>query len=72
VSNPNPSLGVDLLIIVPCEAPTQTAIRRSLLDAETRDLAAGNDFTLDADISPTSLIALGLDLEAEKYVYIFP
>jgi hypothetical protein len=40
------------------------------VDAETRDLAAGNDFTLDADISPTTLIALGLDLEAEQYVYL--
>jgi hypothetical protein len=52
-------------------APTQAAIRRNLLEAETRDLAAGNDFTLDADISPASLISLGLDLEAEQYVYFF-
>jgi hypothetical protein len=52
-------------------APTQAAIRRNLLEAETRDLAAGNDFTLDADISPASLISLGLDLEAEQYVVFF-
>lgn len=43
------------------------------MDAETHDLAVGNDFTLDADISPTTLIALGLELEAEQteqYVYL--
>ena len=54
----------------PQQAPTQAAIYQSLVDAETRDLAAGNDFTLDADISPTTLIALGWDLEAEQYVYL--
>jgi hypothetical protein len=52
-------------------APTQATIHCNLLEAETRDLAAGNDFMLDADISPALLISLGLDLEAEQYVDFF-
>ena len=47
-------------------APTQASVRRKLAEAEANDLAAGKDFSLDANISPAILIALGMDLEAEQ------
>jgi hypothetical protein len=48
--------------------PTQAAVRRQLAEEEAKDLAAGKDFTLDDKVSPSVLIAAGLDLEAEQYV----
>ena len=48
--------------------PTQAAVRRQLAEEEAKDLAAGKDFTLDDRVSPSVLIAAGLDLEAEQYV----
>jgi hypothetical protein len=39
-----------------------------LAEDEAKDLAAGKDFTLDDRVSPSVLIAAGLDLEAEQYV----
>jgi hypothetical protein len=44
------------------------AVRRQLAEEEAKDLATGKDFTLDDRVSPSVLIALGLDLEAEQYV----
>jgi hypothetical protein len=49
--------------------PTQAAVRRELAEAEALDLAAGKDFTLDANISPSVFVSSGLDLEAEQYVF---
>jgi hypothetical protein len=49
--------------------PTQAAVRRQLAEDEAKDLAAGKDFTLDDKVSPSVLIAAGLDLEAEQYIY---
>jgi hypothetical protein len=40
-----------------------------LAEEEAKDLATGKDFTLDDRVSPSILIALGLDLEAEQYVF---
>jgi hypothetical protein len=39
-----------------------------LAEEEAKDLAAGLDFTLDDKVSPSVLIAAGLDLEAEQYI----
>lgn len=39
-----------------------------MAEEEAKDLAAGKDFTLDDRVSPSVLIAAGLDLEAEQYV----
>ena len=47
--------------------PTQAAVRRQLAEEEAKDLAAGKNFTLDDKVSPSVLIAAGLDLEAEQY-----
>ena len=49
--------------------PSQAAVRRQLAEDEAKDLAAGKDFTLDDKVSPSVLIATGLDLEAEQYDY---
>jgi hypothetical protein len=38
-------------------------MRRELAEAEARDLAAGRDFVLDDNVSPSALISLGMDLE---------
>ena len=46
-------------------APSQTAIRKALSDEEAALLAAGKDFSLHRDISPSQLICRGLDLESE-------
>ena len=40
-----------------------------MAEDEAKDLAAGKDFTLDDRVSPSVLIAAGLDLEAEQYVF---
>ena len=50
--------------------PTQAAVRRQLAEEEAKDLAAGKDFTLDDKVSPSVLIAAGLDLEAEQYILL--
>jgi hypothetical protein len=55
---------------LPSLGPTQAAVRRQLAEEEAKNLAAGNDFTLDDKVSPSVLIATGLDLEAEQYVSI--
>jgi len=39
-----------------------------LAEDEAKDLAAGKNFSLDDTVSPSVLIAAGLDLEGEQYV----
>ncbi|KAF8337834.1 hypothetical protein F5887DRAFT_890334 [Amanita rubescens] len=45
--------------------PTQAAVRRELSEQEGRLLAASQDFSLDAEVSPSSFIAMGIGIEAE-------
>jgi hypothetical protein len=54
------NLSTDIVWLV----PTQVAIRQELAEAEALDLASGNDFTLNANISPSVFVSSGLDLEA--------
>lgn len=42
------------------------AARRELSEAEARDLATGNDISLDENVSPSVLISAGIDLESEQ------
>jgi hypothetical protein len=49
-------------------APTQASIRRKLAEAEAQDLEAGRNFVLDENVSPSTLISLGIDLEMAQYV----
>ncbi|KAF8069148.1 hypothetical protein FPV67DRAFT_1448949 [Lyophyllum atratum] len=46
--------------------PTQAAVRHRMAESEAADLASGNDVALDVNITPSVLIATGLDLEAEQ------
>ena len=48
------------------EGPSLQAARRELAEAEAGDIENGQDSALDAEISPSVLIALGLDLENEQ------
>ncbi|KAF5336317.1 hypothetical protein D9611_006478 [Ephemerocybe angulata] len=50
------------------ETPTQKVVRRVMADDETEALKTGKDFSLNSEISPSALIARGLDLEAEQKV----
>ncbi|KAF8867909.1 hypothetical protein BD779DRAFT_1463136, partial [Infundibulicybe gibba] len=50
------------------KTPTQASVRRELSEAEARDLATGNDASLDENVSPSVLISAGIDLEAEQRV----
>jgi hypothetical protein len=52
-------------------APTQASIHRELAEAEAWDLAAGKNFALDENVSPSTLISLGMDLEIEQCVVLF-
>ncbi|KAJ2930469.1 hypothetical protein H1R20_g6622, partial [Candolleomyces eurysporus] len=45
---------------------TQDAIRHQLAEDEARRLDEGQDYSMDQDTSPSSLIAMGLDLEAAQ------
>ncbi|KAJ3497848.1 hypothetical protein NMY22_g19659 [Coprinellus aureogranulatus] len=45
--------------------PSQCAVRRALADEEEVQRKAGKSFSLSVDMSPSQLIARGLDLEAE-------
>ena len=51
---------------VAVKTPTQTAIRRQLAEEEEQALAAGVDVSLSDKVSPSSLIAMGIDLEGEQ------
>ena len=48
------------------QAPTQAAVRRELSEQEGRLLAAGQDFSVDAEVSPSSFVAIGIGIEAEQ------
>ena len=48
--------------------PSQAAIRHQLSEAEAKELVGGRDIALDDVVSPSVLIAFGMDLEAEQYV----
>ncbi|KAF6746394.1 hypothetical protein DFP72DRAFT_823183 [Ephemerocybe angulata] len=48
------------------ETLTQKVVRRVMADDETEALKTGKDFSLNSEISPSALIARGLDLEAEQ------
>ena len=48
--------------------PTQAAVCRQLSEAEARDLAARQDFSLDKNMSPSALISSGIDLEGAQCV----
>jgi hypothetical protein len=50
------------------EVPTQAAIQCQLSEAEATELAEGRDIALDDVVSPSVLIAMGIDIEAEQYV----
>lgn len=45
---------------------TQAAVRRQLAEKEAVDLQAGVDVSLHADISPSLLIASGIDLQDQQ------
>jgi hypothetical protein len=45
---------------------TQAAIRRQLAEKEAADLQAGVGVSLHADISPSVLIASGIDLQDQQ------
>ena len=57
---------------VAVKTPTQVAVRRELAEEEERALAAGVDVSLSDNVSPCSLIAMGIDLEGEQYVRFAP
>ncbi|KDR84201.1 hypothetical protein GALMADRAFT_56241, partial [Galerina marginata CBS 339.88] len=46
--------------------PTQAAVRKELAEEEARNIASGRDDALDDKVSPSVLIAAGIDLEAEQ------
>ncbi|RXW12097.1 hypothetical protein EST38_g13758 [Candolleomyces aberdarensis] len=58
-TNPNP-------YEVTVKTPTQAAVRRQLAEAEEKALATGVDISLSDEVSPCSLIAMGIDLEGEQ------
>jgi hypothetical protein len=61
LNNPNP-------YEVAVKTPTQAAVRRQLAEEEEWALAAGIDVSLSDDVSPCSLIAMGIDLEGKQYI----
>ncbi|KAJ2927454.1 hypothetical protein H1R20_g9640, partial [Candolleomyces eurysporus] len=58
-TNPNP-------YEVAVKTPTQAAVRRQLAEEEEKALAMGVDLSLSDEVSPCSLIAMGIDLEGEQ------
>ena len=58
------------IINVTFPVPSQAAIRRQLSEVEAKELLEGHDIALDDVLSPSVLIAFGMDLEAEQYVDI--
>jgi hypothetical protein len=41
-------------------------MRRELTEQEAKLLVAGQDFSLDNEVSPSSFMAIGIDIEAEQ------
>lgn len=62
-NNPNP-------YEVTVKTPTQATVRRQLAEEEEKALALGVDISLSDEVSPSSLIAMGIDLEGEQYVFL--
>ncbi|RXW17407.1 hypothetical protein EST38_g8431 [Candolleomyces aberdarensis] len=60
-SKPNP-------FEIKVDKPTQAAVRRQLAEEERNMLDDGLDFSLDDTTSQSSLILMGLDIEANQYV----
>lgn len=60
-SNPNP-------FEFTVNFPTQAAVRRELSEEESKAMDEGQDFSLSDEVSPSGLIAWGLDIEAEQCV----
>jgi hypothetical protein len=58
-NNPNP-------YEVTVKTPTQAAVRRQMAEDEEKALASGVDVSLSDEVSPCSLIAMGIDLEGEQ------
>lgn len=50
---------------------TQASIRREMAESEAQDLAAGREFTLDIDVTPSVLISTGIDLESQQSVKVY-
>jgi hypothetical protein len=48
------------------KTPTQAAVRRQLAEEEGNALKAGVDVSLSEEVSPCSLIPMGIDLEGEQ------
>ncbi|KAG6810168.1 hypothetical protein H0H92_013032 [Tricholoma furcatifolium] len=48
------------------QLPTQAAVRRKLAENEANAIASGKDVALDVNVTPSVLISMGLDLEAEQ------
>lgn len=44
----------------------QAAVHRELSEQEGRLLAAGQDFSVDAEVSLSSFVAIGIGIEAEQ------
>ena len=49
--------------------PTQATIRRQLAEEERLMLNQGQDFSLDDQMSPSALIFMGIDIEANQCVH---
>ncbi|KAJ2935520.1 hypothetical protein H1R20_g1573, partial [Candolleomyces eurysporus] len=62
-SSPNP-------YEIAVKTPTQAAVRRQLAAEEEQALTVGVDVALSDEVSPSSLIARGIDLKGEQYVHL--
>jgi hypothetical protein len=49
---------------------TQAAVRLALSKAEAEEIERGNNISLHDDISPSTLISSGLELEDQQYVFM--
>ncbi|KAG6809667.1 hypothetical protein H0H92_015232, partial [Tricholoma furcatifolium] len=48
------------------DVPTQAAVRRRMAEEDAVQIASGKDVALDVNMTPSVLISIGLDLEAEQ------
>jgi hypothetical protein len=55
---------------VAVKTPTQAAVRRQLAEEEEKALHSGVDVSLSDEVSPCSLIAMGINLESEQCVFL--
>ena len=54
------------------KTPTQALVRKQLAEEEAKALEEGKDFSVTDEVSPSNLIAWGIDLESEQYVQLGP